>query len=194
MRDLRPTAVRRRHRVRHTGSLADRHVTYTQKDGILAGDLGGGVLGITTDESQNIWLATHNALYVMRAPRRRAPATRGSRSGSTAQGKGLKAPDSYAPDTDIHLQNNPIEYTDKRVSGMPKGLTEKISTVPRIRASPRSGAAGPERVFVGTRASTTTPIRRRRQHVDRPQTATQERSTVSASRTTHHRSVRSSTW
>src|SRR5690242_19876373 len=44
------------------------NVTFTQKDGLLAGDLGGGVVGITTDETQNIWVATQGALYVMRAP------------------------------------------------------------------------------------------------------------------------------
>jgi hypothetical protein len=126
------------------------NVTFTQKDGLLAGDLGGGVVGITTDESENIWVATHNALYVMRAPTKTRPGdTTFQLRFDGTKGKHLKAPDSYAPDTDIHLQNNPIEYTDHGLAGMPEQLTEKISSGASDPGITEIVGGGPNEVFVG---------------------------------------------
>jgi hypothetical protein len=123
------------------------NVTFTQKDGILAGDLGGGVVGMTTDESQNIWLATHNALYVMRAstPSRPGDKTFALRFDGT-KGQGLKAPNSYAPDTDIHLRNNAISYTD---SGLSNGINETIDGAASDPGITEIVGGGPNEVFVG---------------------------------------------
>src|SRR3954469_12401577 len=94
------------------------NVIFTQKDGLLGGDLGGGGNGITTALPQNIWGATHNALYVMRAPAATRPGdTTFQLRFDGSKGQHLKPPNSYAPDTDLHLQNNPIEYFDNGLAG-----------------------------------------------------------------------------
>jgi hypothetical protein len=123
------------------------NVTFTQKDGLLAGDLGGGVVGITTDESQNIWVATHNALYVMRAstPSRPGDKTFALRFDGT-RGKRLAAPNTYLPDTDLHLQNNPITYTD---SGLSNGINETIQGAAWDPGITEIVGGGPDEVFVG---------------------------------------------
>ncbi|MFL5366250.1 MAG: hypothetical protein ACJ781_12320 [Myxococcales bacterium] len=123
------------------------NMTFTQKQGILAGDLGGGVVGITTDESQNIWLATHNALYVMRAPTATRPGdTTFQLRFDGSKGQRLKPPHSYSPDTDIHLQNNPVTYFD---SGLAGGNTETIEGAASNPGITEIVGGGPNEVFVG---------------------------------------------
>ena len=124
------------------------NVTFTQKEGLLAGDLGGGVVGITTDETQNIWVATHGALYVMRAPTATRPGdTTFQLRFDGSKGKHLKAPNSYAPDTDLHLQNNPIEYFDNGLAG--GGGPEKILGAASDPGIMSIVGGGPNEVFVG---------------------------------------------
>jgi len=123
-------------------------MTFTQKQGLLAGDLGGGVVGITTDESQNIWLATHNALYVMRAPTATRPGdTTFQLRFDGSKGQRLKPPHSYSPDTDIHLQNNPVTYLDNGLSG--NGGTELIEGAASNPGITEIVGGGPNEVFVG---------------------------------------------
>src|SRR5207248_7472520 len=109
--------------------------------------LGGGVVGITTDETQNIWLAMHGARYVMRAPTATRPGDTTFRlrfDGS--KGQHLKAPNSYQPDTDLHLQNNPISYTD---IGLASGVNETILGAASDPGITEIVGGGPNEVFVG---------------------------------------------
>src|SRR6266851_4927748 len=68
------------------------NVTYGQADGLLAGDLGDGVIGFSTDETQNQWVATRGALYLMRP--------------------GEKTFRRYDAKDGLHLQSNPVRYCD----------------------------------------------------------------------------------
>ena len=123
------------------------NVTFTQKDGLLAGDLGGGVVGITTDEAENIWVATHGALYVMRAPTKtRAGDTTFQLRFDGSKGQHLTPPNSYAPDTDLHLQNNAVKYFD---NGLSNGINESIFGAASDPGIMKIVGGGPNEVFVG---------------------------------------------
>jgi len=124
------------------------NVTFTQKDGLLGGDLGGGVVGISTDETQNIWVATHGALYVMRAPTATRPGdTTFHLRFDGSKGQHLTPPNSYAPDTDLHLQNNAVEYFDNGLSG--NGAPQNIFGAASDPGITEIVGGGPNEVFVG---------------------------------------------
>jgi len=76
------------------GPWPTENVTYGTADGILESP----VVGMTTDESQNLWVATHSALYLMKPGQ-----TKFTRFASAAG---------------LHLQDNPITYcADRFFSG-----------------------------------------------------------------------------
>src|SRR5438067_5138364 len=96
------------------------NVTYSQQDGLLGGELGSGVVGTTTDESQNIWIATRGALYL-----KRAPSADGKRPADTTFRRfdGTGGHHSVV-DTALHLQGNAITYHDV---GLSLGINEDIT-------------------------------------------------------------------
>ncbi|MFL5420978.1 MAG: WD40 repeat domain-containing protein [Myxococcales bacterium] len=118
------------------------NVTFSEADGLFAGDLGSGVVGITTDESQNIWIATRGALYV-----KRAPAPDGSRPADTTfrrfDGTGGHG---TVIDTALHLQNNAVNYHDVGLADGIDGFFRGAASDPGI-VSVVGG--GPDEVFVG---------------------------------------------
>src|SRR5438067_12685542 len=104
------------------------NVTYGQADGILAGDLGfDGIVGFSTDETQNQWVATHSALYLMRP--------------------GEKTFRRYDASDGLHLQSNPVQYCDDSFLGGDRPC-------PIFGAAGNPGISeitggGPNEVFVG---------------------------------------------
>jgi hypothetical protein len=65
--------------------------------GAAAGILEQPVVGVSTDETQNLWVATHQALYLLR------PGETTFRRFTSADG--------------LHLQDNPVSYCDKNFGG-----------------------------------------------------------------------------
>jgi hypothetical protein len=104
------------------------NVSYGDADGVRPGDLDWpGVVGFSTDETQNQWLATHGALYVMRP--------------------GDKAFRRYDARDGLHLQSNPVRYCDSSFLGGDKSC-------PIFGAASDPGISeitggGPNEVFVG---------------------------------------------
>ncbi len=103
------------------------NVTYGQADGLLAGDLGDGVIGFSTDETQNQWVATRGALYLMRP--------------------GEKTFRRYDAKDGLHLQSNPVRYCDDSFMGGDRSC-------PIYGAASDPGISeitggGPNEVFVG---------------------------------------------
>jgi ligand-binding sensor domain-containing protein len=117
-------------------------VTFTTKDGLLGGDLGAGVIGTTTDESQNIWIATRGALYV-----KRAPSPDGKRPGDTAFRRYDGTGGHHTPvDTALHLQDNGITYHD---SGLANGINGDFPGAASNPGILSIVGGGPNEVFVG---------------------------------------------
>jgi len=166
--DLRPTAVRRAASCSAHRVPGDRQRHYSRRTASSPAIRRRGPRITHRRVAEHLASTHERALRDVRAHAGRAPATRVRAPFDGTKGKGLKAPDSYAPDTDIHLQNNRSSTRTKRAFGCPKVLDGEDLQRCSDRASPRSWAAGPTRSSSGTRASTTTPIRRGRQHVDRP--------------------------
>ncbi len=97
------------------------NVTYGRAHGILEAP----VVGVTTDEAQNVWIATHTALYVLR------PGQTQLRRYTSADG--------------LHLMDNPVAYCDSsfgdRACPIYGGAAEPgISEIV---------GGGPDEVFVG---------------------------------------------
>src|ERR1700738_3686947 len=65
------------------------NTTYGAANGILESP----IVGTTTDESQNLWVATHQALYLLKSGESRF------RRFSASEG--------------LHLQSNPVSYCDR---------------------------------------------------------------------------------
>jgi hypothetical protein len=102
------------------------NITSGQADGLLAGDLGGeGVIGFSTDETQNQWVATRGALYLMRP--------------------GDKTFRRYEAKDGLHLQSNPQAYCDS-------WAPDKACPLQGAAANPGISeivGGGPNEVFVG---------------------------------------------
>ncbi|MFZ5468006.1 MAG: WD40 repeat domain-containing protein [Myxococcota bacterium] len=99
------------------------HVTYSRSQGILETP----IVGHSTDEAQNRWVATHQALYLLR------PGDSVFRRFGSAEG--------------LHLQDNPERYCDSNFSGGDKSC-------PIFGAAADPGittivGGGPNEVFVG---------------------------------------------
>src|SRR5216683_6583527 len=91
------------------------NVTYGQKDGIFETP----IVGMSTDENQNLWVATHQALYLL----------------TPGQTKFTRFDDKAG----LHLANNPITYCDRDYAKQ-----NPTDPVPQPdKACPISGAADP---------------------------------------------------
>ena len=106
------------------GPWSKDNVSYSWADGL---DLSSPVVGFSTDETQNQWVATHTALYLMRP--------------------GDKTFHRYDANDGLHLQSNPVEYCDSNFS-------EGDRMCPIFGAASNPGIAeitggGPNEVFVG---------------------------------------------
>ena len=102
------------------------NVTYGAAEGIQESP----VVGITTDETQNIWVATKSALYVMRPGQTRFTrfdGNSGSPDASNSQGVGNR----------LHLASNQVMYCDNNF-----GNPDNLSPGPD-HACPIYGAADP---------------------------------------------------
>lgn len=106
---------------------------YGAADGILESP----VVGVSTDETQNLWVATNSALYLRRpgdAKFTRFDATTGSADAPDAGGVGDR----------LHLQSNPVQYCD--------GWTTPCTPSTGAAADPGISeivGGGPNEVFVG---------------------------------------------
>lgn len=99
------------------------NVTYGAAEGILETP----IVGTSTDEAQNLWVATHAAIYVMR------PGETRFRRYAAAEG--------------LHLQGNPVGYCDDNFSG-----GDKSCPIFGAAADPgilEIAGGGPNEVFVG---------------------------------------------
>lgn len=108
------------------------NITYGAREGIQETP----VVGFTTDESQNIWVATNAALYLMRPGQKsfqRFDATGGRNDGNG--------------DVALHLQSNPVEYcADRFFDGGDKSCRFGAAADPGIS---EIVGGGPNEVFVG---------------------------------------------
>ena len=99
------------------------NVTYGAADGIREAP----VVGISTDESQNLWVATHEALYLLKPGEK--------------QFRRFDAPDG------LHLAGNPVSYCDSAFAGgdraCPIGGAATEAGITEITGG------GPDEVFVG---------------------------------------------
>ena len=99
------------------------NVTYGAANGILESP----IVGTTTDESQNLWVATHQALYLLRAGESRF------RRFSASEG--------------LHLPGNPVTYCDRDIAG-----GDRACPIYGAAADPGISeivGGGPNEVFVG---------------------------------------------
>lgn len=107
------------------------NVTYGAANGIQENP----VVGVTTDETQNIWVATHAAIYLMKP----------GQVGATFR--------RYAAADGLHLQSNPVSYCDRDFAdgdracpifgaAVGPGITEIVG-------------GGPNEVFVGYQGNDT---------------------------------------
>ncbi|MFL5322426.1 MAG: WD40 repeat domain-containing protein [Myxococcaceae bacterium] len=106
------------------GPWAVSNVVYGAANGIQESP----VVGITTDESQNIWVATHSALYLLK------PGQVTFKRFSSANG--------------LHLSDNPAYYDDSHITDAPAGS----SHVAGAAVSPgimEVVGGGPNEVFLG---------------------------------------------
>ena len=99
------------------------NVTYGAANGILESP----IVGTTTDESQNLWVATHQALYLLRVGETRF------RRFSASEG--------------LHLAGNPVRYCDRDLAG-----GDRACPIYGAAADPGISeivGGGPNEVFVG---------------------------------------------
>lgn len=99
------------------------NMTYTRADGILETP----VVGTSTDETQNLWVATHDAVYLLKPGDARFKR--------------------YAAADGLHLQSNPVRYCD---SMMPGG--DRLCPIWGGAVDPGIAeivGGGPNEVFVG---------------------------------------------
>lgn len=127
------------------GPWPTKNLQFTGADGIQESP----VVGVSTDENQNLWVATHSALYVMRPGTTRFlrfDANTGSPDDPNAK------PSAWGVGNRLHLPSNPVHYCDTwPASGCDPadgaaeapGITEIVGGGP----DPASGAVG--EVFVG---------------------------------------------
>ena len=104
-----------------TGPWPVENVQYGSADGIQEAP----VVGMTTDESQNRWAATHDALYLLRP--------------------GDKHFTRFAAAEGLHLPSNPVSYCDS-------GFGDKACPITGAAAAPGISeivGGGPDEVFVG---------------------------------------------
>lgn len=100
------------------------NITYSAANGILESP----IVGITTDETQNIWVATHQALYLLQ------PGQLTFKRFAAAEG--------------LHLQGNPVYYDDSHIANAPPGSTHVPGEASGAGIMTIVGG-GPNEVFVG---------------------------------------------
>jgi hypothetical protein len=98
---------------------------YTRENGILETP----VVGASTDETQNLWVATHEALYLLRP--------------------GEEVFHRFSAEQGLHLQSNPVAYCDANFAGGDRACPIYGGAVdPGIM---EIAGGGPNEVFVGYR-------------------------------------------